>query len=181
MHHGATTPRGCRRDRRWREGLPSPDRCQAVGGARAANSARCGEGKSNASGGSLGKRPETLGRGKDGGSAKTKVPARWIRVQIGQSSARWSRPPGSVGVTCAALDASAAATVNFSVEVNFSGDSAASRSKCTCPNVRTSWSASANSARHDPHFDRDRNRLMAVACSGRVPGPFPPLPSFVIL
>ena len=89
---------GCRRGRRWREGVPAPDRCQAVGGARAANSARCGEGKSKASGGALGTRTEMSGSGNDGGSARTKAPARWIRVQIGQrSSARSCRSQGSAG------------------------------------------------------------------------------------
>jgi hypothetical protein len=177
QHVKANDAAWCRRDRRWREGVPSPNRCQAVGGARAANSARCGERKSNASGGSLGKRPEMCGSGKDGGSARTKALARWLRVQIEQrSSARWSRPPGSAGVICAILDASAAATVNFSA------DRPVRRSRCTCPQVRTSWSASANSARHEPHFDLDRSRLMAVACSGRMPGAIPDKPSsFVIL
>jgi hypothetical protein len=144
---------GCRRGRRWREGVPAPDRCQAVGGARAANSGRCGEGKSKASGGSLGPRTEMSGSGKDGGSARTKAPARWISVQIAQwSSARSCRSVGSVGLTCAAFDASAVATANLSADIG------AARSRCTWPNVSASWSASANSARYAPNFDRDRNQ-----------------------
>ena len=155
---------GCRRGRRWREGVPAPDRCQAVGGARAANSARCGEGKSKASGGSLGTRTEMSGSGNDGGSARTKAPARWIRVQIGQrSSARSCRSVGSVGVTCAAFDASAVATVDLSADIG------AARSRCTWPNVSASWNASANSARYEPHFDRDRNQsIRRRACASHI-------------
>jgi hypothetical protein len=148
----------CRRGRRWREGVPAPDRCQAVGGARAANCARCGEGKSKASSGSLGPRTEMSGSGKDGGSARTKAPARWISEQIAQrSSARSCRSVGSVGLTCAVFHASVAATVDLSADIG------AARSRCTWPNVRASWSASANSARYAPHFDRDRNQSIVVA------------------
>lgn len=74
-HHGETT-RGCRRGRRWREGVPAPARCQAVGGARAEKSARWGSAKSNATAVSVGKRPKTSGSGNEGGSASTNVPAR---------------------------------------------------------------------------------------------------------
>ena len=157
-HHGETPLRGCRRARRSREGVPAPDRCQAVGGARAAKNARWGSEKSNATAVSVRKRPKTAGSGKDGGSASTNAPARWIRVQIGQRwSARSSRPAGSAGALRASLDASALATVNLS------GDTGAKRSRCTCPNVRASWSASANSARYEPHLDRDRNQFIVVA------------------
>ena len=157
---------GCRRGRRWRDGVPAPDRCQAVGGARAANSGRCGEGKSKASGGSLGTRTEMSGRGNDGGSARTKAPARWIRVQIGQrSSARSCRSVGSGGVTCVAFDASAPATVDLASDIG------AARSRCTWPNVSASWNTSANSARYEPHFDRDRNQFIRRrACASRIGG-----------
>ena len=155
---------GCRRGRRWREGVPAPDRCQAVGGARAANSARCGEGKSKASGGSLGTRTEMSGSGKDGGSARTKVPARWTRVQIAQrTSARSCRSVGSVGATCAAFDAITVVTVDLSADIG------AARSRCTWPNVSASWSASANSARYAPNFDRDRNQsIRRRACASHI-------------
>jgi len=157
-HHGEATPRGVSARPSLARGVPAPDRCQAVGGARAANSGRCGEGKSKASGGSLGPRTEMSGSGKDGGSARTKAPARWIRVQIEQwSSARSCRSVGSVGVTGAAFDASAVATEDLSAEIG------AVRSRCTWPNVSASWSASANSARYAPHFDRDRNQPIVVA------------------
>ena len=157
-HHGETTPRGCRRGRRWREGVPAPDRCQAVGGARAAKRARWGSAKSNATAVSVGKRPKTSGSGNEGGSASTNVPARWIRVQIAQRSSVRSPPPaGSSGALRASLDPPALATVNLSADVG------AKRSRCTCPNVRASWNASANSARYAPNLDLDRNQLIVVA------------------
>jgi hypothetical protein len=153
---------GCAR--RWREGVPAPDRCQAVGGARAANSARGGEGKSKASGGSLGTRTEMSGSGRDGGSASTKAPARWIRVQIEQwSSARSCRSVGSEGVPGAAFAPSAVTTVDLSADIG------AARSRRTWPNVSTSWSASANSARYELHFDRDRNQSIVVALARLTP------------
>src|SRR3954454_14264237 len=157
-HHGEATPRGVSARPSLARGVPAPDRCQVVGGARAANSGRCGEGKSKASSGALGTRTEMSGSGNDGGSARTKAPARWIRVQIGQrSSARSCRSVGSVGLTCSAFDASAVATVDLSAEIG------AARSRCTWPNVSASWTASANSARYEPHFDRDRNQSIVVA------------------
>ena len=163
-HHGEATPRGVSARPSLARGVPAPDRCQAVGGARAANSGRCGEGKSKASGGSLGTRTEMSGRGNDGGSARTKAPARWIRVQIGQrSSARSCRSVGSGGVTCAAFDASAPATVDLSSDIG------AARSRCTWPNVSASWNTSANSARYEPHFDRDRNQsIRRRACASHI-------------
>ena len=163
-HHGEATPRGVSARPSLARGVPAPDRCQAVGGARAANSGRCGEGKSKASGGSLGTRTEMSGSGNDGGSARTKAPARWIRVQIGQrSSARSCRSVGSVGVTCAAFDASAVATVDLSADIG------AARSRCTWPNVSASWNTSANSARYEPHFDRDRNQsIRRRACASHI-------------
>jgi hypothetical protein len=161
-----TTPRGVSARPSLARGVPAPDRCQAVGGARGANSGRCGEGKSKASGGSLGGRAEMSGNGNDGGSASTKAPARWIRVQIGQrSSARSCRSVGSVGVTCAVFEASAVATVDPSADI------VTARSTCTWPNVSASWSASANSARYEPHFDRDRNQsIRRRACASRTGG-----------
>ena len=163
-HHGEATPRGVSARPSLARDVPAPDRCQAVGGARAANSGRCGEGKSKASGGSLGTRTEMSGRGNDGGSARTKAPARWIRVQIGQwSSARSCRSVGSGGVTCAAFDASAPATVDLSADIG------TARSRCTWPNVSASWNTSANSARYEPHFDRERNQsIRRRACASHI-------------
>ena len=163
-HHGEATPCGVSARPSLARDVPAPDRCQAVGGARAANSARCGEGKSKASGGSLGPRTEMSGSGKDGGSARTKAPARWIREQIAQrSSARSCRSAGSVGVSGAAFHASAVATVDLSADIG------AARSRCTWPNVSTSWSASANSARYAPNFDRDRNQsIRRRACASHI-------------
>jgi len=47
--------------------------------------------------------------------------------------------------------------------VNGSADVGAERSRCTCPNVSASWNASANSARYEPHLDRDRSQFIVVA------------------
>ena len=45
----------------------------------------------------------------------------------------------------------------------------AARSRCTWPNVSASWNASANSARYEPHFDRDRNQsIRRRACASHI-------------
>ena len=157
---------GHRRDSREREARPIPDRCQAMGGARAANRARWGSEKSNVTAVLVAKRPETCGSGKDGGSAVS-APARWISVQIGQrSSARCSGFVGSAGAVRTSFDAFALPSANLPAECGVK------LSRCTCPKVRASWKASANSARYEPHLDRDRNQCIVVAlarltgCSG---------------
>ena len=107
---------GCRRGRRWREGVPAPDRCQAVGGARAANSARCGDGEVE------GERPARLASGRKRPAAARMAARQGPRRRRDGSGCRSDsgRPrdrlglSGSAGVTCAAFDASAPATVNLS-------------------------------------------------------------------
>ena len=115
MHHGESTPCGV---------SARPSLARGSAGTRSmSGSGRCARRKERALGfgeverdGRLGPQAaETAGSGKDGGSAKTNAPARWIRVQIGQRwSARSSRPAGSAGALRASLDASALATANLS-------------------------------------------------------------------
>src|SRR5262249_3465709 len=46
-------------------------------------------------------------------------------------------------------------------------------SRCTCPNEMTSWKASANSARYEPHLERDRKAPMVVTLrASQVAEPF---------
>src|SRR4029453_7009342 len=81
-----------------------------------------------------------------------------MSVQMGQwSSARAgnSLPAGST----AAADAFDGWTAN-SAEV-WPGTGAPT-SRCTGPNDSTSWTASANSARYEPHLERDRNQPIVV-------------------
>jgi len=69
----------------------SPDRCQTMGGARAWKTTRCDADTSMATAALSRKLPKTCGSGTGGISAGMIVPARWIRLQIGQrSSARSS-------------------------------------------------------------------------------------------
>src|SRR5262249_43817978 len=78
--------------------LRDHNRCQAMGGARARNSAPCDAVRSNSAAASSRSRPKTVGRGNDGISAGTNAPARWMSVQIGQqSSARCSGRAGLEG------------------------------------------------------------------------------------
>src|SRR5262245_10068717 len=81
-----------------------------------------------------------------------------MSVQIGQqSSARAgdSLPAGST----AAADASDGWTANSAEAWPESGSPP---SMCTCPNDSASWNASANSARYEPHLERDRNQPIVV-------------------
>ena len=144
---------------RWREGAPRPDRCQAMGGARARNSAACDAVRSNSAASSSRNRPKTVGSGNDGASAGTSAPARWISVQIGQwSSAGCSRPAGLEGALGSSADGCAPASALAPVPT----EGGAMRSRCTWPNETASWNASANSARYAPNLERDRNQRMVV-------------------
>jgi hypothetical protein len=147
---------GYRPGPRWRESGPRPDRCQAMGGARARNSAACDAVRSNSAASSSRNRPKTVGSGNDGISAGTNAPARWISVQIGQqSSARSSRPAGLEGASRSA-DGGASASALAGAE------SGVKCSRCTWPNETASWNASANSARYAPDLERDRNQRIVV-------------------
>src|SRR6516165_4980711 len=149
---------GSRPGHRWRESGPGPDRCQAMGGARALKSVACDAVRSNSAAASSRNRPKTGGSGNDGTSAGTNAPARWISVQIGQwSSAGCSRPAGLEGAVTSSADGCAPAGALAPAETG------AMRSRCTCPNETASWNASANSARYAPNLERDRNQLMVVS------------------
>jgi len=154
---------GYRPDPRWRESSPRPDRCQAMGGARALKSVACDAVRSNSAAVSSRNRLKTAGSGNDGISAGTSAPARWISVQIGQwSSARPSRPVGLEGAVRSSAAGGAAASTPTPAETG------AVRSRCTCPNETASWNASANSARYAPNLERDRNQRMVVTlCASR--------------
>jgi hypothetical protein len=128
-----------------------------MGGARAWNSARCDAVRSNSAATSSRNWPKTLGRANDGVSAGINALARWISVQIGQqSSARSSRPAGLEGT----LRSSAEACVLASAAAP--GETGVMWSRCTWPNETASWNASANSARHDPNLERDRNQRIVI-------------------
>src|SRR5262245_25879321 len=99
-----------------------------------------------------------------------------MSVQIGQwSSARVgnSLPAGS---TAAAAAAFAGWTANSAEAWPETG---APPSTWTCPNESASWATSANSARYEPHLERDRNQPIVVAlcaslgapCDGATPPP----------
>src|SRR6516162_10919298 len=142
---------------RRRESGPRPDRCQAMGGARARNSAACDAVRSNSAASSSRNRPKTVGSGNDGISAGTNAPARWISVQIGQrSSARRSRPAGPEGALRSSADGCTLASALAPDEAG------AMRSRCTWANETASWNASANSARYAPNLERDRNQRIVV-------------------
>src|SRR5262245_52345646 len=148
---------GTRRGPRWREAGPRPARCQAMGGARARNSAACDVLRSKSAAASSRNRPKTAGSGNDGISAGTNAPARWVSVQIGQwSSAGCSRPAGLEGALKSSGDGGAPASALAPAE------SGAMRSRCTWPNETASWNASANSARYAPNLERDRNQFIVV-------------------
>src|SRR5262245_40839250 len=98
-----------------------------------------------------------------------------MSVQIGQwSSARAgnSLPAGST----ATASAFAGWTANSAEAWPETG---APPSRWTCPNESTSWTATANSARYEPHLERDRNQPIVVAlcaslgapCDGATPPP----------
>ena len=134
-----------------------PARCQAMGGARAWNSAPCDAVRSNSAAASSRSRPKTLGSANDGVSAGTNAPARWISVQIGQqSSARSSRPGGEEGALGSSGDACVLASAVAPAETG------TICSRCTCPNETASWNASASSARYEPTLERDRNQFIVV-------------------
>src|SRR5262249_13663317 len=136
---------------------PRPDRCQAMGGARARNSAACDAVRSNSAASSSRTRPKTVGSGNDGASAGTSAPARWISVQIGQwSSAGCSRPAGLEGALRSSADGCAPASALAPAEAGVKC------STCTWPNETASWNASANSARYAPNLERDRNQRIVV-------------------
>src|SRR6516225_7898328 len=140
-----------------RETGPTPDRCQAMGGARARKSAPWDAVRSNSAASSSRNRPKTVGSGNDGISAGTNAPARWISVQIGQrSSARRSRPAGPEGALRSSADG---CTLASALAPAARG---AMRSRCTWPNETASWNASANSARYAPNLERDRNQRIVV-------------------
>jgi len=144
---------------RRRERGPRPDRCQAMGGARARNSAACDVVRSNSAATSSRNRPTTVGSGNDGISAGTNAPARWISVQIGQqSSARSSRPAGLEG----ALRSAAGVCAPASALAPVPAEGGVKCSRCTWPNETASWNTSANSARYEPNLERDRNQRMVV-------------------
>src|SRR5262245_24226877 len=135
--------------------LRDHSRCQAMGGARARNSAACDAVRSNSAASSSRNRPKTVGSGNDGASAGTSAPARWISVQIGQwSSAGCSRPAGLEGAVRSSADGGAPASALAPAA------SGAIRSRCTWPDETASWNASANSARYAPNLERDRNQLI---------------------
>jgi hypothetical protein len=137
--------------------LRDHSRCQAMGGARARNSAACDAVRSNSAAASSRNRPKTVGSGNDGISAGTNAPARWISVQIGQwSSASPSRPDRLAGALRSAVDGCAPASTLAGA------DGGAMRSRCTWPNETASWNASANSARYAPALERDRNQRIVV-------------------
>src|SRR5262245_22546836 len=144
---------------RERESGPRPDRCQAVGGARARNGAPCDAVRSNSAAASSRNRLKTAGTGNDGISAGTNAPARWISVQIGQwSSAGCSRPAGLDGAVRSSADGGAPASALAPVPA----EGGVKCSRCTWPNETVSWNASANSARYAPNHERDRNQLIVV-------------------
>ena len=148
---------GYRPSPRWREALRDHSRCQAMGGARARNSAACDAVRSNSAASSSRNRPKTVGSGNDGISAGTNAPARWISVQIGQrSSARRSRPAGPEGALRSSADGCTLASALAPDEAG------AMRSRCTWANETASWNASANSARYAPNLERDRNQRIVV-------------------
>jgi hypothetical protein len=133
------------------------NRCQAMGGARARNSAACAAVRSNSAATSSRNRPKTVGSGNDGVSAGTNAPARWISVQIGQrSSARCLRPAGLEGALRSSADGGALASALAPAETG------AMRSRCTWPNETANWNASANSARYEPDLKCDRNQPIVV-------------------
>jgi hypothetical protein len=148
--HGVSAQPSRARDR------PRPDRCQAMGGARALKSVACDAVRSNSAAASSRNRPKTAGSGNDGISAGTNAPARWISVQIGQqSSARSCRPVGLEGALRSSADGCAPASALAPAEAG------ATCSRCTWPDT-ASWNASANSARYEPNLERDRNQLIVV-------------------
>src|SRR6266481_2953641 len=150
-------PHGVSAQRSLARAVRDLNRCQAMGGARARNSAACDVVRSNSAATSSRNRPTTVGSGNDGISAGTNAPARWMSVQIGQqSSARSSRPAGLEGALRSAADGCAPASALAPTE------GGAMRSRCTWPNETASWNASANSARYEPALLRDRNQRMVV-------------------
>src|SRR5262245_52825783 len=99
-----------------------------------------------------------------------------MSVQIGQWSSGRAGNSLPAGSTAAATDAFAGWTAK-SAEVW--PETGAPPSRCTCPNESASWTASANSARYEPHLERDRNQPIVVAlgaslgapCDGATPPP----------
>jgi hypothetical protein len=141
------------------------NRCQAMGGARARNSAACDAVRSNSAATSSRNPLKIVGSGNGAISAGTNAPARWMSVQIGQqSSARSSRPVGLEGALRSAADGCAWASALAPTE------GGAMRSRCTWPNETASWNASANSARYEPALVRDRNqRIVATLRAPHAP------------
>ena len=142
--------------------------CQAMGGARAWKW-RCGDAANATTTPSSNKmRLPAVGRGRTGAGAGT--PASRMTEQIAQkSSARLAGlcRVGAVGASgkldegCIAHRSARGARTVFAGAVRGEADCAEMRSKCTCPNDRTSWVVSANSANHEPSRIRDRNRRIA--------------------
>src|SRR5262245_63239539 len=82
-----------------------------------------------------------------------------MSVQIGQwssASAGNSWPAGSTAAVAAAFAGWRANSAEAWPE------SGSPPSICTCPNDSASWNASANSARYEPHLERDRNQPIVV-------------------
>src|SRR5262245_62047886 len=100
-----------------------------------------------------------------------------MSVQIGQWSSASAGNSLSAGSTAAA-DALDGWTANSAEACPETG---APPSRCTCPNESASCTTSANSARYEPHLERDRNqphrrRALAQlwrACDGAIPPPPP--------
>jgi hypothetical protein len=144
---------------------PLPDRCQAMGGARAWKRVLCDAAKPNSTAAARRKCPNIFGRGKGAVSAGTIAPARWMSVQIGQqSSATSSRPAGLDGALRSSADACVLARAVAPAATG------AISSRCTWPNETASWNASANSVRYDPNLERDRNQHIIVSFARVAPG-----------
>ena len=68
---------------------------------------------------------------------------------------------GKLAEGCIAHRSASGARIVFAAAVCGEADCAELGSKCTCPNDRTSWVVSANSANHEPSRRRDRNRRIS--------------------
>jgi hypothetical protein len=140
-----------RRSARLRESLPSSDRCQRTGGARAWNCAILYRDGPSVAGSCLAACARRTGTGRSGPSDGSNVPARCTRAQTAQSW-RWVTGPS---LWFESPD-DCAGTASGACEDDWAPF------RCTCPKVMRNWSASANSATHEPNRERARNQCMAL-------------------